>query len=794
MSCAVRLRTGNSPSSITNIYDKLLETKSLRHGKIVHQHLLKNTSHNSPILLAKLTRLYITCNELDLASRVFRTIPYPQRKNNVVLWNHMIRAYAWKGPFDRAIDLYYEMVESGVTPTNFTYPFVLKACSSLQALQDGKRIHDHARRLGLESDVYICTALVDFYAKCGCLVDARKVFDKMYDTDVVAWNAMISGSSLHGLYGDTMRLIVQMQEAGLSPNSSTVAAILPAIGEGNQLSQGKTVHAYCVRRSFHSDVVVATGLLDMYGKCGCLVYASRVFDIMGVKNEVTWGAMIGAYISCDFVSEALELYNQMLIGNGICSSPVIIGSVLRAWTKLTDLSGGRRVHGYIIKAGFDYSLMMGNTLLSMYAKCGTIEDVVRLFDEMGVKDSVTYNAIISGCAQNGKAKEAIVIFQEMQLSGIKPDLATMVGFLPACSHLAALQHGACAHCFSAVSGFTTETSICNALIDMYSKCGKVDIARLVFDRMQKRDIVSWNAMIFGYGIHGLGKEAILLFHDMQIAGLRPDDVTFICLLYACSHSGLVAEGKKWFVDMNQDFCIVPRMEHYICMVDLLGRAGLLNEARSFIERMPCDPDVCVWSALLSACKIHKNIELAEEVSNKIQCLGPESTGNFVILSHMYSAAGRWDAAANVRIAQRDLGFKKSPGCSWVEINGVVHAFVGGDQSHPHSAEIYRKLEDMLIDMKRLGYRSESSFVFQDVEEEEKESILLYHSEKLAVTFGILSLGSDKPILVTKNLRICVDCHTALKYITIITKRKITVRDASRFHHFRDGICNCGDFW
>ncbi|GFZ09344.1 pentatricopeptide (PPR) repeat-containing protein [Actinidia rufa] len=470
MSCAVRLRTGNSPSSITHIYDKLLESKSLRHGKIVHQHLLKNTSHNSPILLAKLTRLYITCNELDLASRVFRTIPSPQRKNNVVLWNHMIRAYAWKGPFDRAIDLYYEMIESGVTPTNFTYPFVLKACSSLQALQDGKRIHDHARRLGLESDVYICTALVDFYAKCGCLVDARKVFDKMSDTDVVAWNAMISGSSLHGLYGDTMRLIVQMQEAGLSPNSSTVAAILPAIGEGNQLSQGKTVHAYCVRRSFHSDVVVATGLLDMYGKCGSLVYASRTFDIMGVKNEVTWGAMIGAYISWDFVSEALELYNQMLLGDGICSSPVVIGSVLRACTKLTDLRGGRRVHGYIIKAGFDYSLMMGNTLLSMYAKCGTVEDVVRLFDEMGVKDYVTYNAIISGCAQNGKAKEAIVIFQEMQLSGIEPDLATMVGFLPACSHLAALRHGACAHCFSVVSGFTTETSICNALIDMDGIC------------------------------------------------------------------------------------------------------------------------------------------------------------------------------------------------------------------------------------------------------------------------------------------------------------------------------------
>ncbi|KAI7996498.1 Pentatricopeptide repeat-containing protein [Camellia lanceoleosa] len=809
MSCASHVRRpriplfliSSSQSCITHIYRQLLdaciESKSLREAKIVHQHLLKNgntaTSNNSAIVLDKLTRLYITCNELELAGRVFDTIPNPERKNNVILWNQMIRAYAWEGPFYHAIELYYKMIESGVTPTKFTYPFVLKACSNLQVIEDGRKIHDHVRRLGLESDVYICTALVDFYTKCGCLIEAQKVFDNMSNRDVVAWNAMIAGSSLHGLYSDTIRMVIQMQEAGLSPNSSTVVSVLPALGEVNDLRHGKSVHGYCVRRSFHSDVVVATGLLDMYGKCRCLVYASRIFYIMGVKNEVTWSAMIGVYVSCDFASEALELYDQMLLRDCICPSRVILGIVLQACSKLTDLRRGRRVHGYIIKSGSIFNVMLGNTLLSMYAKCGAIEDAMRLFDEMDSKDSVSYNAIISGCAQNGKAEGALGIFHKMQLSVFEPELATMVSFLPACSHLAALQLGACGHSYSIVHGFSTDTSICNALIDMYSKCGKVDIARLVFDMMRKRDIVSWNAMIFGYGIHGLGIEAVLLFHDMQTVGLKPDDVTFICLLSACSHSGLVAEGKKWFCAMNQEFFVVPRMEHYMCMVDLLGRAGLLYEARSFIETMPFDPDVRVWSALLAACRNYKNIELSEEVSNKIQSLGPESTGNFVLLSNIYSTVGRWDDAANVRIVQRNRGFKKSPGCSWVEINGVVHGFVGGDQSHPNSAEIYKKLEEMVMEMKKLGYHSESSFVLQDVEEEEKESILLYHSEKLAVTFGILSLGPDKPILVTKNLRICGDCHVALKYVSVVARREITVRDVSRFHHFRDGICNCGDF-
>ncbi|KAL0320412.1 UNVERIFIED_CONTAM: Pentatricopeptide repeat-containing protein [Sesamum radiatum] len=782
---------------IQELLESCIRSKSLVQGKIIHQYLLKFYGRNyntQSLVLDKLTRLYISCKRPQLAHRVFNSIPSRERKNKTILWNQMIRGYAWDGPFEKAVDLYNEMVDSGVTPTKYTYPFVLKACSALQDIETGVKIHGQARRLNLDNDVYVRTALVDFYVKCGCLEEAREVFDGMSERDIVAWNAMVSGFSLYGMCWNAIGLVSEMQQNGVQPNSATIVAILPVIGEAGRLREGKTVHGFCLRRCFNDDVVVGTGLLDMYGKCGQLVYAKKIFGAMVLKNEVTWSAMIGACVICNSTREGMEIFGKMRMEVGESPSPVMLATIIRGCAKLNDLSMGRQLHCNTIKLGFDFELMVANTVLSMYAKCGSINDAVRFFEQMQVKDSVSYSAIISGSVQNGYAEEALQLFHKMQLVGIEPEMATMMGFLPACSYLSALQHGICGHGYSVVRGFTADVSICNALIDMYSKCGKVDAARQVFDKMYKKDVVSWNAMIVGYGIHGLGKEAILLFHEMQSVGHKPDEVTFIALLSACSHSGLVTEGKHLFLVMRQEFDIVPKMDHYFCMVDLLGRAGLLDEAYKLISTMPYEPDAHLWNALLAACRIHKNIELGEEVSHKIQTLGPASTGNFVLLFNLYTTAQRWDDAANLRIQQKELGFKKKPGCSWIEVHGIVHAFVGGDWSHKQSPEIYMKLEELVAEMKRLGYTAEADFVYHDVEEEEKEKILLYHSEKLAVAYGIISLQANKPILVTKNLRVCGDCHTALKYITVIAKREITVRDTSRFHHFRNGICSCGDFW
>ncbi|KAF8684368.1 hypothetical protein HU200_044257 [Digitaria exilis] len=563
------------------------------------------------------------------------------------------------------------------------------------------------------------------------------------------------------------------------------------------------------------DARAYNALIRAYSWRGPFHAATNVFAKMPTRDVVAWNAMLAGYAQHGMYEHAIAHLLDMQANDRLRPNASTLVSLLPLLAQREALPRGASVHAYCLRACLDQKeeqVLVGtalldmyakckhlvyacrvfhgmavrnevtwNSLLSMYAKAGLINETMALFDEMAVKDTVSYGALLSGYVQNGKAEEAFIVFKKMQACNVEPDVATMVSLIPACSHLAALQHGRCSHGSVVVRGFASETSISNALIDMYAKCGRIDLSRQVFDKMAARDIVSWNTMIAGYGIHGLGKEATTLFLGMKNQGFAPDDVTFICLISACSHSGLVTEGKHWFNMMTQKHAIPPRMEHYICMVDLLARGGFLDEAYQFIQSMPLKADVRVWGALLGACRIHKNIDLGKQVSRMIQKLGPEGTGRF-------------DEAAEIRVTQKVKGFKKSPGCSWIEINGSLHAFVGGDQSHPRAADIYQELDNILIDIKKLGYQADTSFVLQDLEEEEKEKALLYHSEKLAIAFGILSLGEDKAIFVTKNLRVCGDCHTAIKYMTLVRNRAIIVRDANRFHHFKNGQCSCGDFW
>ncbi|KAF3327171.1 pentatricopeptide repeat-containing protein [Carex littledalei] len=774
------------------LLDACIRSKSLEEGKKIHHFIVRNSKNaKNYAVLERVVLLYLACDEVGTAQHMFDEMP----QRNVFLWNSMIRAYSWQGPFEMAIELYYKMVNSGVKPNKFTFPFVLKACSGLADLEIGLEVHEDAKLLGLESDLYVSTALIDMYMKCGCLEDAHLVFEKMCKRDIVVWNAMVAGYALHGLYNHTIGFILEMQREGTNPNPSTIVALLPVVGQEKAVLQGKSIHGFCIRRVFCSkDVLVGTALLNMYTKCDNFVYACRIFNRMAVKNEVTWSALIGGYLLCERISEALDLFTQMLIEDSFCLSHTTMASVLRACAKVADLDLGRQLHAFLVKSGLISDLTAANSLLSMYAKSTRIDDAMNLFGEMFVKDNVTYSALISGCVQNGNAQDALRVFKNMRLNNIKPDGMTMMGIIPACSHMAALQHGKCSHAYALVNGLGSDTVICNALIDMYAKCGRIDLSRKVFDKMPVRDVVSWNTMIAAYGTHGLGKDAISLFSPMTTEGFVCDDITFICLISACSHSGLVTEGKRLFNQMAQNYGITPRLEHYIAMVDLLGRGGFLNEAYNFITKMPLKPDVRVWGALLGACRIHKNIELGREVSARIQKLGHDGTGNFVLLSNIYSSAGRFYEAARVRIIQRDKGFKKSPGCSWIEIKGFLHAFTGGDRSHPSSADIYKELDRLMVEIRKLGYLADTSYALHDLEEEEKESTLLYHSEKLAIAFGILKLRNGEAIFITKNLRVCGDCHEAIKYISLVTKRSIVVRDVNRFHHFTDGRCSCGDFW
>ena len=658
-----------TPPMFLTLLDSCIGSQNLILGQIIHQHLLKRAlTLTSPSVLVKLTRLYASCNEVKLARHAFDEIPHP--RTNPIPWDVMIRAYASNDHPEKALDLYYKMLSTGVMPTKYTYPFALKACAGLRAVEDGKLIHTHAKGSGSSDDLYVCTALVDFYAKCGEIDMATHVFDEMPERDVVAWNAVISGVSLYCGLADVIALFKDMRRRdGLSPNLSTIGGMFPALGRSScALKEGKSLHGYCIRMGFSDDVVFKTGILDVYSKSKCIVYARRIFDSNCLKNEVTWSAMIGGYIENEMMMEAGGLFLQMLDhGDVAVVTPVAVGLILMGCARFGDVNGGRCVHCYAVKAGFISDLTVGNTVISFYAKYGSLCDAYRKFSEIDLKDIVSYNSLISGCVENCRAEESLCLFRDMKCSGVGPDITTLLGVLTACSHLAALRHGFSCHGYCVVHGYAVNTTICNALMDMYTKCGKLDVAKRVFDTMHKRDTVSWNTMMFGFGNHGLGKEALSLFDSMRNAGVSPDDVTFLALLSACGHSGLVDEGRQVFSSLSRgDFNVTPRIDHYNCMADLLARAGYLDEAYDHVNKMPFKPDVNVLGTLLSACLTYKNVELGDKVSTKMHSLG-ETTGGFVLLSNTYSAVERWEDAESIRTTQKKTGLHKIPGYSWVDV-------------------------------------------------------------------------------------------------------------------------------
>eukprot|EP01018_Ginkgo_biloba_P037419 Gb_09409 [translate_table: standard] len=670
------------------------------------------------------------------------------------------------------------------------YVSLLQTCTDIKALS---QLHAHILVCGLDQNIVLGTKLVNMYAISGSLDNARLVFDKLYNKNVRLWTGMIREYSRNGCCNETLALYYQMQQEGFQPDNFTFPFVLKACADLSALQEGKEIHYHIRRTGFVSNVFVGVALVHMYAKCGSIEDARQVFDEMTTRDVVSWTAMIAGYTQNGGAKEALTLFNQMQQAD-VKPNTYTIVSVLPACAQLGALQQGKQIHDYTIRSGFESEVFVANAIIDMYAKCGNINIARQLFDKMLKKDAVSWNTMIAGYAQNGYSNEALTLFNEMQLADAKPNSFTIVSVLSACAHSGALQQGKWIHDYLNKGGFNSDIFVVNSLIDMYAKCGSIHDARQLFEEMPERNVVSWTAMIAGYGMHGHGEDALALFSRMQQEDMKPDHITFISVLSACSHSGLVNEGWQYFNCMSQDYCIEPKMKHYACMVDLLGRAGHLHDAQDFIQKMPLKPNADVWGGLLGACRIHCDIELAESVAERLFDLEPESAGYYVLLSNIYAAVGRWDDVSKVRAMMKNRGLKKTPGCSLIEVNNKVHAFLVGDRSHPQSEIIYATLETLAGQMKDAGYVPDKDFVLHDVEDELKEHELCSHSEKLAIAFGLINTSPGTPIRITKNLRVCGDCHNATKFISKIVERKIIVRDASRFHCFSDGLCSCGDYW
>eukprot|EP01018_Ginkgo_biloba_P030290 Gb_23127 [translate_table: standard] len=718
-------------------------------------------------------------NELPPLPHISQSLPKNQ-----------INTLCKEGRLKEALRILCDMQQQGFSVDSSNYASLLKACSTFKSLPEGKEVHAHMLMNGLEHHEILGTKLVGMYAKCGSMLDARLVFDKLLNQNVKTWDALIRGYASNGSLEEALNMFYQMQQAGIQASNFTFPFLLKACAGLSALPEGKEIHGQIVKVGFESDVYVVTALIDMYVKCGRTEIARKVFDKMSKRNVVSWNAMLAGYVQNGHTKEAFTLFDLMQLAD-VKPSPVTILSLLQACSHLAALHQGKWVHAYIIRNGLEVDDNLGSALIDMYAKCRSSEIARRSFDKITRKNIVSWTAMIAGYAQNGRFNEALTLFHQMQLAGIKPNSITMVSVLPACGYLATLQQGKWIHAYIIRSGFEADISAGNSLVAMYSKCGHMEDARCVFDKMYDRDVASWNALITGYGMHGHDKDALALFFQMQQTGLKPNHITFVCVLAACSHAGLVDEGWQYFDCMNRDYSIIPGMEHYACMVDLLGRAGRLDEAYNFIKKMPFKPGATVWGALLGACRIHCNVNLGERATKHLLKLEPENAGNYVLLGDIYAAAGKWDRVAKVRKALKDRGLRSKRGCSWIEIKNKVHAFLVGDIMHPQSEKIYAKLDCLAEKMEEQGHVTDMSL--HDVDEE-KEYFLCNHSEKLAIAFGLINASPGTPVRITKNLRMCDNCHSAAKLISKIVRQEIIVRDVNRFHHFNDGHCACRDYW
>ncbi|KAI9198887.1 hypothetical protein LWI28_023803 [Acer negundo] len=563
---------------------------------------------------------------------------------------------------------------------------------------------------------------------------------------------------------------------------------------GTRLKPLQQVHAHLIVSGSGRIRSLLTKLLSLACAAASITYTRRLFFAIPVPDSFLFNTVIVKTSKLGFSIDSLLFYRRMILSN-ISPSNYTLTAVIKSCADLSALEVGRVIHGHVLVSGYDLDSHVQAALVSFYAKAGDLGVARKVFDKMPDRTVVAWNSIISAYEQNGFAKEAIGLFYLMRDLGVEPDSATCVIVLAACAQSGDIGLGNWVHEYVVGQDFDVNVILGTSLINMYARCGHVSRAREVFDLMMESNVVAWTAMISGYGMHGYGTQAVELFNQMRAHGLRPNRITFVAVLSACAHAGLVHEGRHVFASMKQEYRLVPGVEHHVCMVDMFGRAGLLNEAYQFIKEVIREkPAPAVWTAMLGACKMHKNFDLGVEIAEHLLSVEPENPGHYVMLSNIYALAGRMDRVEMVRNMMISKSLKKEVGYSTVEIDQRTYLFSMGDKSHPETNQIYRYLDELMSRCREAGYVPESESVMHEVEEEEREFALRYHSEKLAIAFGLMKTSDGMAIRIVKNLRMCEDCHSAIKYISVVANREIIVRDRLRFHHFKDGSCSCLDYW
>ncbi|GAV91807.1 PPR domain-containing protein/PPR_2 domain-containing protein/DYW_deaminase domain-containing protein [Cephalotus follicularis] len=793
--------------------------------KALHVSILKlheDTHLGNALIVAYLKQGFV----LD-AYKVFNGLSCP----DVVSYSSLISAFAKSNREIEAAKLFCRMRRSGVEPNEYSFVAILTACVRSLESHWGLQIHVLVIKMGYLDSVFVANALMGLYSKCGdCLDNVLKLFYEMPQRDIASWNTVISSVVKELMYEKAFGLFRDMQRSdGFRVDHFTLSTLLTACTGSNTIMEGREAHAHAIRIGLENHLSVNNALMGFYTKYGSVKDVVALFERLPVRDIITWTEMVMAYMEFGLVEKAVETFNRMPERNSVSYNALLAGlcrngevwkaldlfikmtkegaeltdftltSVLNACGTLTEVKISEQIHGFIVKFGFGSNACIEAALLDMCTRCGRMLDAEKMLLRWppDQDSSVIQTSMICGYARNGQPDEAMSVFLRSQLEGTMiMDEVASTSVLGVCGTLGFHEIGELIHCHAIKTGLSSDLGVGNSIISMYSKSYNMNGAIKAFNNMPRHDIVSWNCLIAGHLLHRHGDEALAVWSRMEQAGLKPDAITFVLIISAYRHtnSNLVDDCRTLFLSMIKTYYIEPTLEHYASFAGVLGYWGLLEEAEEMIIKMPFEPKASAWRALLDTCRIHLNTSIGKRVAKRIIAIEPQDPSMYVLVSNLYSASGRWHCSEMVRDDMRKRGFRKHPARSWVIQKCKVHSFYARDKSHPQAKDIYSGLEILLLECLKSGYVPDTSFVLHEVEEHQKKTFLFYHSAKLAATCGLLMTKQGEPIRVVKNILLCGDCHTFLKYASLVSSRDILLRDTSGFHCFSNGHCSCKDYW
>ncbi|CAI8588002.1 unnamed protein product [Vicia faba] len=656
-------------------------------GRKLHGRIVKSGFSEDSVIGTSLLGMYGELSCLCDAKKVFDEMCL----RDLVSWSSVVSCYVENGVYREGLEMFRSMVLEGIRPDSVTLLSIAEACAKTGCLRLAKSVHGYVIREGMIGDGSLSNSLVVMYSQCGYLCKAKGLFESLVDRSTSCWTSMISSYNQNECFEEAIGVFIKMQDSEVEPNEVTVISVLSSCARLGWLKEGKSVHCFVLRNAMDAaDLDLGPALIDFYAACWKISSCEKLLHLIGNSNVVSWNTLISFYAREGLNDKAMVLFAHM-VAKGLMPDSYSLASSISASASAGSIQFGQQIHGHVTKRGF-FDEFVQNSLMDMYSKCGFVDLAYTIFNKIRKKSIVTWNCMICGFSQNGVSLEALNLFDEMYENCLEINEVSFLSAIQACSSLGYLDKGKWIHHKIIVTGNQNDVYINTSLVDMYAKCGDLQTARRVFDSILEKSVVSWSTMIAAHGIHGQINVAISLFTKMVSSHIKPNEVTFMNILSACRHAGSVEEGKLYFNSMR-DYGIVPNQEHFASIVDLLSRAGDINGAYEIIKSIRMPVDASIWGALLNGCRIHRRMDVIENIGEELGRISTDDTGYYTLLSNIYAEGGKWYESRKVRSKMEGMGLKKVPGYSTIEIDRKIYRFGAGDTSEWQMKEICTFLEN-----------------------------------------------------------------------------------------------------